>query len=310
MPKTDHDLIVVGGGPAGLTAALYAARARLDVAVLEKSMPGGQVLITDWIDNYPGFPEGVSGPELTRRMMDQVARYDVPFLSEEVTGADLSGPVKILRLPEREIAARAVIVASGASPRRLGVPGESEFFGKGVSTCATCDGPFQRGKIVAAVGGGDTAVKESVFLAKFAEKVLLIHRRNEFRAERILQEKALANDRIEVLWDTVVTGVGGLSRVETVHVRNLRSGESATLPVSALFVWIGILPNADFLAGQLRTDPFGFIEADAAMATSVPGVFAAGDVRATPMRQIATAVGDAAVAAHSAQAYLESFDDS
>lgn len=310
MPKPDHELIIVGGGPAGLTAALYAARARTDVLLLEKSLPGGQVLVTDWIDNYPGFPEGISGPDLTRLMADQVARYDVPVASEEVVGAELTGPVKTLRLPGREITARAVVVASGASPKRLGVPGESDFFGKGISTCATCDGPFQRGKVVAAVGGGDTAVKESVFLAKFAEKVYLVHRRDRFRAERILQEKALANDRIEVLWDTVVTGVGGLGRVESVHLRNLRSGESSALPVSALFVWIGILPNAGFLGDAVRTDPYGFVEVDAAMATSVPGVFAAGDVRATPMRQIATAVGDAAIAAHSAQTYLENFSES
>jgi thioredoxin reductase (NADPH) len=310
MPETDHDLIIIGGGPAGLTAALYAARARLDVVVLEKSLPGGQVLITDWIDNYPGFPEGIAGPELSRHMAAQVARYDVPVVSEEVLSADLSEPAKVLRLPDRELRARAVVVASGASPKRLGVPGESDFFGKGISTCATCDGPFYRGKIVAAVGGGDTAVKESVFLAKFAEKVYLIHRRDQFRAEKVLQEKAFANDRIEILWDTAVTGVSGLTRVESVHLRNLRSGESQTLPVNGFFIWIGIRPNTGFLGGQLRADPFGFIEVDHHMRTSLPGVFAAGDVRATPMRQIATAVGDAAIAARSAETYLESLPDS
>jgi thioredoxin reductase (NADPH) len=310
MPETDHDLIIIGGGPAGLTAALYAARARLDVVVLEKSLLGGQVLITDWIDNYPGFPEGITGPELSRHMSEQVARYGVPIVSEEVLSAELSGPEKVLRLPERELRARAVIVASGASPKRLGVPGESDFFGKGISTCATCDGPFYRGKTVAAVGGGDTAVKESVFLAKFAEKVYLIHRRDQFRAEKVLQEKAFANDRIEILWDTVVTGVAGLTRVESVHLRNLRSGESSALPVNGFFIWIGIRPNSGFLGDQLRADPFGFVEVDSHMRTSLPGVFAAGDVRVTPMRQIATAVGDAAIAAHSAESYLENLTDS
>ncbi len=310
MPETDHDLIIVGGGPAGLTAALYAARARLDVLVLERSLLGGQVLITDWIDNYPGFPEGIAGPELSRLMADQVARYDVPVANEEVVAADLSGPVKTLRLPERELRARAVVVASGASPKRLGVPGESDFFGKGISTCATCDGPFYRGKIVAAVGGGDTAVKESIFLAKFAEKVHLIHRRDAFRAERVLQEKAFANDRIEIHRDTVVTGVSGLTRLESVHLRNLRSGESRSLAVPGLFIWIGVLPNTGFLGDQLRVDPFGFVEVDARMGASLPGVFAAGDVRAPPMRQIATAVGDAAIAAHSAETYLESLANS
>ncbi|MFP4309264.1 MAG: thioredoxin-disulfide reductase [Desulfococcaceae bacterium] len=310
MSVIDHDLIIIGGGPAGLTAALYAARARLDVLVLEKSLLGGQVLITDWIDNYPGFPEGIAGPELSRRMADQVARYDVPIVAEEVVSADLGGPVKRLRLPEREICARAVIVASGASPRQLGVPGESDFFGKGISTCATCDGPFYRGKTVAAVGGGDTAVKESVFLAKFAEKVYLIHRRDQFRAERVLQEKAFANDRIEILWDSVVTGVSGLTRAESVHLRNLRTGESRSLNVAGLFIWIGVRPNTGFLGNQLENDPFGFLSVDSRMAASLPGVFAAGDVRVTPMRQIATAVGDAAIAAHAAQTYLENLSDS
>jgi thioredoxin reductase (NADPH) len=305
MPEADHDLIIIGGGPAGLTAALYAARARLDVVVLERSLLGGQVLITDWIDNYPGFPGGITGPELSRYMADQVARYDVPILSEEVVQANLAGPVKTLHLPERALRARAVIIASGAAPKQLGVPGEADFFGKGISTCATCDGPFYKGKTVAAVGGGDTAVKESVFLTKFAEKVYLIHRRDQFRAERVLQEKAFSNDRIDVLWDTVVTGVSGLTRVETVHLRNLRTGESRALPAAGLFIWIGIRPNTGFLGDQLPTDPFGFIEVDDRMATRVPGVFAAGDVRVTPMRQIATAVGDAAIAAHSAETYLE-----
>lgn len=305
MPEADHDLIIIGGGPAGLTAALYAARARLDVVVLERSLLGGQVLITDWIDNYPGFPEGITGPELSRHMADQVARYDVPILSEEVVQANLAGPVKTLHLPERTLRARAVIIASGAAPKQLGVPGEADFFGKGISTCATCDGPFYKGKTVAAVGGGDTAVKESVFLTKFAEKVYLIHRRDQFRAERILQEKAFSNDRIEVLWDTVVTGVSGLTRVETVHLRNLRTGESRMLPVAGLFIWIGIRPNTGFLGDQIATDAFGFLKVDERMATDLPGVFAAGDVRVTPMRQIATAVGDAAIAAQSAETYLE-----
>lgn len=310
MLDIDHDLIIIGGGPAGLTAALYAARARLDVLLLEKSLLGGQVLITDWIDNYPGFPKGITGPELSRHMADQVARYDVPVAAEEVVSADLAGPVKRLQLPERELRARAVIIASGASPKQLGVPGESDFFGKGISTCATCDGPFYRGKTVAAVGGGDTAVKESVFLAKFAEKVYLIHRRDQFRAERVLQEKAFANDRIEILWDSVVTGVSGLTRVESVHLRNLRAGESRSLNVAGLFIWIGIRPNTGFLGEQLKTDPFGFLSVDSRMTASLPGVFAAGDVRVTPMRQIATAVGDAAIAAHSAQTYLENSPDS
>lgn len=305
MKTADYDLIIIGGGPAGLTAGLYAARARLNVVLFEKMVPGGQVLVTDWVENYPGFPEGISGMDLIQRMTDQAKQFGLKIESEEIVSADFSQPVRRLRLENKTVTAHAVIVATGASPRKLGVPGEKTFYGKGVSACATCDGPFFKARAVAAVGGGDTAVQESIFLTKFAKKVYLIHRRDRLRAAGILQERAFANEKIEILWDSVLTGIEGLQQVESVSVKNIRTGETKSLGVSGCFIWIGILPNADFLGDTVKRDEFGFIIADSKMETSVPGVFAVGDVRNTPLRQIASAVGDAAIAAFSAEHYIE-----
>ena len=305
MTDVEFDLVIIGGGPAGLTAGLYASRARLKTLLLEGNLPGGQVLITDWVENYPGYPDGISGIDLVRGMTDQAKRFGLEMGTGKVESIGRDGMVNIVTTGDRGIRTHAVIIATGASPKKLGVPGEDQFFGKGISSCATCDGPFYKGRVVAAVGGGDTAVQESVFLTKFASKVYLIHRRDQFRAEKILQERALTNDKIEVVWDTVVTGISGLTHVENIHIRNVKTGEGRTLKADAFFVWIGILPNADFLGDTVRRDDFGFILADDHMATSVPGIFAAGDVRSTPLRQIATAVGDGAIAAYSAELYIE-----
>ncbi|QTA78977.1 Thioredoxin reductase [Desulfonema limicola] len=306
MIIADYDLVIIGGGPAGLTAGLYSARARLNTILIEQAITGGQVMITDWVENYPGFPKGITGMELVRNMTEQAQEFGLKIEYDQVLSIDnISAPVKTLVLNNKTITAKAVIIATGASPRRLGIPGEAMFFGKGISSCATCDGPLYKDKVVVAVGGGDTAVQESVFLTKFAKKVYLVHRRDELRAAKILQERALANEKIEILWDTVVTGVSGLTHVETVNLKNLKTGEAKTLGTDGLFVWIGILPNADFLDDSIKKDEFGFIITDAGMAASIPGIFAAGDIRKTPLRQIATAVGDAAIAAVSAEHYLE-----
>lgn len=304
MIKTDYDLIIIGAGPAGLTAGIYSARARMKVLLLEKSAPGGQILITDWIENYPGFPEGISGYDLSEKMKTQAESLGLKIESAEVHSLNLSGEAKEIILKDRTLTAKSIIIASGASPRKLGV-GEEKFFGKGVSFCATCDGPFFRDKTVVAVGGGDTAIQESIFLTKFAKKVYLIHRRKELRAAKILQERAFKNDKIEFVWDSVVTGVEGLFGVEGVKVKNLKTNEENTIKANGCFLWVGILPNTSFLNSSVKTDEFGFIPADEKMQTSVPGVFAAGDVRATPLRQIATAVGDAAIAAVCAEHYIE-----
>jgi len=305
MKNIDYDLVIIGGGPAGLTAGLYAARARLNVILIEKIVPGGQVVISDLIENYPGFPEGIRGPDLVQRMTDQVKRFDLNIENNEVIAIDLSNPVKKITLNDRTITTHTIIIATGASPKKLGVPGEDTFFGKGISSCATCDGPFFKDSVVAAVGGGDTAVQESLFLTKFVKKLYLVHRRDRLRAETILQERALASDKIEFIWNSVLTGINGLSHVENISVQNVKTGDITELSVDGCFIWVGILPNTQFLKDAVKLDEQGFIIADLNMETSVPGVFAAGDVRNTTLRQIATAVGDAAIAAFSAEQYIE-----
>ena len=304
MADTDYDLIIIGAGPAGLTAGIYAVRARLKVLLIEKAAPGGQIIITDWVENYPGFPEGISGYDLGEKMLNQAKNLGVTIQTSEVTSLDLEGKIKTIRTKEGEITTKAVIIASGSSPRRLNA-GEEKFMGKGVSFCATCDAPFFKDKTVVAVGGGDTAVQEAVYLTKFAKKVYLVHRRDELRATRILRERAFANDKIEFVWDSVVTGMDGFFGVENVHVKNVKTSEETTLKVDGCFIWVGITPNTAFLGDGPALDDYGFITTDAHMATSIPGVFAAGDVRNTPLRQISTAVGDAAIATVSAEHYIE-----
>jgi thioredoxin reductase (NADPH) len=309
MEKSDYDLVIIGGGPAGLSAGLYAARARLKVILIEKLMPGGQLALTDWIENYPGFPEGLSGSDLVMRMTEQARRFDLPIESKEVKSMDLSGPVRKIDLGDRSVTTRAVIIATGASPRKLGVPGEDLFYGKGVSFCGTCDAPFYRDLEVAAVGGGDTAVQESIYLTKFAKKVYLIHRRDALRATKILQERAFANDRIEVVWDSVVTSINGaLTNVGSVTVKNVKTGEPRNLKVDGCFIWVGTTPNTGFLPDSVKRNDWGFVETDQRLETSVPGVFAAGDVRDTPLRQVVTAAGDGAMAAVEAEHYVENME--
>ena len=304
MPVFDHDLVIIGAGPAGLTAGLYAARARLDVLLIEKAVPGGQIIVTDWIENYPGFPDGISGFDLAEKMKIQAEALGLKMETAEVQSLKLTPDVKEVVLQEKTIQAKSLIIASGASPKKLGI-GEDRYMGKGISFCATCDAPFFKEKTVVAVGGGDTAVQEAIYLTKFVKKVYLIHRRDELRATKILQERAFANDKIEILWDTVATGVDGFFGIEGVHVKNVKTGEEKTLKADGCFLWVGTTPNTQFLNDLLDTDAYGFIRADARMQTSVPGVFAAGDVRDTPLRQVSTAVGDGAIAAVSAEHYLE-----
>lgn len=304
--QTDYDLVIVGAGPAGLTSAIYAARARMNVLLLEKTAPGGQVIITDWIENFPGFPEGISGFDLGEKMKTQAINMGIEIETAEVSFLNLASEQKRIELSDRTVTAASVIIASGASPKQLNI-GEEKFIGKGVSFCATCDAPFFRDKTVVAVGGGDTAIKEAVFLTKFASKVYVIHRRDELRAEKIIQERAFKNDRIEFVWDSVVTGVDGFFGIEKVHVENVKTGEKKEIEAAGCFIWIGIDPNTKFLENSgITLDDGGFIVTDAEMTTSIPGVFAVGDVRTTPLRQIATAVGDGATAAVSAEHYMES----
>lgn len=309
MNQTDYDLIIIGAGPAGLTAGLYAGRAKLSVLVVEKAAPGGQILVSDWIENYPGFPEGISGADLMANMQAQAKRFGVEIQMAEVVSLDADEPVKQVHFSDKSLTAKSVIIATGASPRKLGVPGENQYYGQGVSTCATCDAPFFRDSVVAAVGGGDTAVQESIFLTRFAKKVYLIHRRDQLRATRILQERAFENDRIEILWDSVVTEIkGGNAGVSAVTVKNVKSGDSYDIDVDGCFMWVGVVPNTAFAEGAVRRNDAGFIEADPRMQTSATGVYAAGDARSTPLRQVATAVGDGAIAAFEAINYIETLE--
>lgn len=306
VESVDYELVIIGGGPAGLTAGLYAARSRLKVLLLEKVVPGGQILTTDWIENYPGFPEGLSGYDLARKIADQVARFNLPIETEEVLSMECKGPVKRLILKDRTISTHTVVIATGASPNRLSVPGEDTYLGKGVSFCATCDGPFYKDEIVAVMGGGNTAVQEGIFLTRFAEKVYIIHRREELRATKILQERAHENSKIKFIWNSIVTEIDGNdSGVEKLIIKNIKTGAISELPVDGFFIFIGTRPNTAFLCKEIETDEQGFIVVDQNMETSVPGVYAVGDVRDTPLRQVVTAVGDAAIAAFSAEQYVE-----
>lgn len=309
MEKSEYDLVIIGAGPAGLTAAIYAARAKLDVLVLEKAAPGGQILVADWIENYPGFPEGLSGADLIMNMTEQVRRFGVHIETNEVVSVDFSASEKKLQLNDRQVTTKSIIIATGASPKKLGVPGEEEYYGKGVSVCATCDAPFFKNTVVAAVGGGNTAVQESLFLTRFVDKVYLIHRRDQLRADKLLQDRAFENDKVEIVWDSVLKSINGSQAgVSGITVENVKTGETSELAVEGCFVWVGTIPNTGFLKGHVKLDDRGFVEVNSRMETSVPGVFAAGDGRDTPLRQVSTAVGDGAIAASQAAEYIENID--
>ena len=296
-----YDLIIVGGGPAGVTAGIYAQRARLKTILLEKLGVGGQIVLSDLVENYPGFQE-ISGFDLMQKFEEQAKALGLAIEDGEVTRITDEGEYKLVKTPDHDYRAKSVIIASGSKSRRLGVKGEEALIGKGVSFCATCDGFFFRGKDIVLVGGGNSAITEALFLAKIVNKVYVVHRRSELRAEKILQERALENPVIEFVWDSVVEEVIGHDVVEGVVLRNVKTGERSELAVGGVFVYVGITPNTEFI--DARKDESGFILTDMSLVTSIPGIFAVGDCRQTKLRQVATAVGDGALAVTSVERYL------
>ena len=298
-----YEVAIIGGGPAGLTAALYAARSGRKTVVIERGIPGGQAALTSLIENFPGFPEGISGPELMMKFYEQASQFGAEIITEDVVGADLRDEVKIVKTTGRVIEAMSVIIASGAQAKELGVEGEERFLGRGVSYCATCDGAFFKDKKVAVVGGGDSAIEEAVFLTKFAAEVNVIHRRDELRATKILQKRALDNSKIKFIYNTVVEEIKGDKGVEKMLLKNINSGEVKEEAMDGVFVFIGTVPNTHWLEG-IDLSESGYIQTDDFLKTNLPGVFAAGDVREKFLRQVSTAVGDGATAAMSVERYL------
>ena len=304
MSEKIYDVIIVGGGPGGYSAALYCARADLSVAVLEKLSPGGQMGTTDMVENYPGFAEGINGFELGMQMQQGAERFGVVTELTEVTSVDLKAEPKVIETTDGTFLGRTVILATGASPRELGLPNEMELRGRGVSYCATCDGMFYKNKTVVIVGGGNTAVADALFLAKICTKVYLVHRRDELRASKTYMNSLKETDNIEVVWDSIVTEILQNGSVAGVKVKNKKTEEEREIACDGVFVEVGNLPNTGLFQGQIDLDEAGYVLADETTQTNIPGVYAVGDMRKKPLRQIVTAVSDGAVASKYAEEYL------
>ena len=312
MQDKIYDVIIIGAGPAGLSAAIYTGRARLSTLIIEKEKEGGQIVITAEIDNYPGCLPHESGPSLIGRMVDQAERFGAEKVYDTVVEANLTGDVKRVKCKKGEYAARTIIIASGAHPRPIGCVGERELIGKGVSYCATCDGAFFEDMDIYVVGGGDTAVEEAIYLTKFGRKVTVIHRRDQLRAIKSIQDRAFQNERMNFMWDTVVTELHGDGILESMTVKNVKTGEETVIHANeddgtfGVFGFVGFLPESALYADQLALRN-GYIVTDDNMHTEIPGVFAAGDIREKSLRQVITAAADGAIAAMEANAYIEGY---
>lgn len=306
MNKTyEFDTVILGGGPAGLSAAIYAARGACSTAIIDKSMLGGQPTNYLELENYPGFGI-IDGFDLMEKFEQHVDRFGVEkFPMQEIESVDLASDIKTITTREAVFKAKSVIIATGAQPKKMGIPGEKEFTGRGVSYCAVCDGAFYKEKIVAVVGGGNAAVEEAIYLTKFANKVYIIHRRDALRADKIVQERAFKNDKIEFIWDTIPKEVLGENTVNTIVLENVKTNNTSNLQIDGVFPYIGYNANVEDFQGQLKQDEAGFIVTDETMQTSVQGVFAVGDVRTTPLRQVITAASDGALGAVYAVKYIE-----
>lgn len=302
-----YDIIILGGGPAGLSAGLYAARAKMRTLIIERKVAGGQIAMTDEISNYPGTEKNLSGEELARRMREQAESFGCAFVSENVVSVELEGACKRVTTDEQAYEASVVILAMGAHPRKLGIENEEKFSGRGISFCATCDAPFFEGLDTYVVGGGDSAVEEAIFISKFAKRVTIIHRRDELRAAKSIQERAFENPKIEFMWDSVVTGLSGDKRLTSFTVKNVKTGEEKTIGEGAffgLFVMIGLVPETELVKDVVKLEN-GYIVTDENMSCGIEGVYAAGDIRKKEVRQVVTATSDGAIAAVLAARYLD-----
>jgi len=304
MTEKIYDAIIIGGGPAGLTAGIYTSRAGLTSLLLEKGIFGGQITYAEHVENFPGFPEGISGMELGEKMREQAAKFGLEIISTEATGVKLQNHTKIVNTNDGDFSCRALILAGGSNRRKLGVPGEVEFTGRGVSYCATCDAAFFRDLPVAVVGGGDAALTEALHLTKIAGKVTLIHRRNELRATRVLQDRARQDPKMSFLWDTTVRAIEGDEMVKKLQLTSVKTGKTTVFPTDGIFIAVGFLPDTDYVKGLVKLDETGHIVTGVQMETSVKGIFAAGDIRAGSGKQAIAAAGDGATAAIYAQKYI------
>jgi len=301
-----YDLIIIGAGPAGLTAGIYATRAKLNTLLLERLNPGGLVVSTDWVENYPGFPEGISGAELVKKMEEQAVKFGLNIASfKEVNSADVKGQTKTIKVDDEEYKAKAVIVASGTEPKKLNIPGEEKFKGRGVSYCATCDGPFFQDKDIVMIGGGSSGIQEGLFLTRFVRSITVVEFMPHLNAEKILQERAHKDAKFKFFVNHMATSIDGENQVESVTIKSRETGEENVIQAAGVFVYVGWDPKTEFLKGQVDLDKWGYVIAGEDTKTSTPGVFAAGDVREKTLRQITTAVGDGAVAAFVAERYIE-----
>lgn len=304
-----YDVVIIGGGPAGLTAGIYSARSGLRAIILEEKVFGGQIVFSADLENYPGFPEGISGMDIVDKFLDQAKKFDVEISYEGVDKIENETSCKKIFLKNSScLTTKTIILASGASSDRLGCPGEAKFIGKGVSYCATCDGAFFKGKTVAVIGGGDSALEEALYLANLAKKIYIIHRRDQFRAVKILQDRIKKNNKIEIIYDNIVKEIIGDKFVKNISIENVKTKQRSRLDVDGVFIYIGLTPNTKFVSDFIKTDEYGYILSNEEMETNIPGVFAAGDVRKKSLRQVITACADGAIAASNAQKYIEQME--
>ena len=304
--RSPFELIIIGGGPAGLTAGIYAKRAGIDAILIEKALPGGLITTTELVENYPGFPEGVSGMDLGQKLEDQAKKNGLDIIFGKAVRIEVNKGRKVVFTEENSYSTKTVIIATGSEPKKLGVPGEEDFIGKGVSYCATCDGPFYKDKNIAVVGGGNGALEEALFLTKFAKLVTIIHRRKDLRADKMLIDRAASNPKIFMKLDTLVDEIKGDEKVRSLKLTDTSSNKKSSMNVDGVFIYAGLMPNTDFVKENIKLDDNGHIITDEKLATNIPGIYAAGDVRKKILRQVVTSVADGAIALNSVKEYLTS----